>query len=263
MLNKMGKILILLTLILALNITAEASIKVDPSRIILHLEPGERKTGTIQIYNNSHRELDLIANLYDWDLDEMDNLVDYESGTLDHSLDGLVRFNPRQFTLEPGETQLVRFTISFPEEEDPFERRGIIFFEHEDPFEDEEVVGAKVRTMIGTTIYAMPEAYEISLYYFEGLIHEDSEGTFWGALLLGNDSQVHTRMNIDYRVIDDRGAVIEEGRSEERVMLPQDVRGIYFPLEEEFNPGDYQLLFDINLIGIDYSISETIDFEIE
>lgn len=263
MMAKMGKFLMVFFLLFGFVITTEASIKVDPSRVIFHMEQGQRKTETIQVYNNSNRELDLIAVLYDWELDEADNLVNYESGTLEHSLDGLIRFNPRQFTLGPGESQLVRFTITYPEEENPFERRGIIFFEHEDPLDEEDVMGAQLRTMIGTTVYALPEIYEISLYYLEGLVHESEDGTFWGAILLGNNSPVHTRLEVDYNIINQRGAVIEEGRSEEKVILPQDVRGIYFPLEEDFEPGNYQLLFDINLVGIDFTISESISFEIE
>ncbi len=260
---KMVRVLMVFLLLFGFAITTEASIKVDPSRVIFHMEEGQRKTGTIQVYNNSNRELDLFAVLYDWELDEENNLVDYESGTFEHSLDGLIRFNPRQFSLGPGESQLVRFTITFPEEENPFERRGIIFFEHEDPLDEDDVAGAQLRTMIGTTVYAMPEIYEISLHYLEGLVHESEDGTFWGAILLGNNSPVHTRLEVDYTLINEKGAVIEEGRSEERVLLPQDVRGIYFPLEENFEPGNYQLLCDINLVGIDFTISESISFEIE
>ncbi|MFW6256891.1 MAG: hypothetical protein ACOC2O_01995, partial [Bacillota bacterium] len=153
--KKFVSVFIILFFLLIVNtVSAQTSggIKIEPSRFLIEMEPGSRTTEVITVTNSSDRELDLVANFYDWDLNEQYELILHESGSQKESLEGMLRFNPRNFTLEPGEQQLVRFTINFPEEEDPLERRGIIFIEHEDEF-DEEDIGASVTSMVGSTVY--------------------------------------------------------------------------------------------------------------
>lgn len=236
-------ILVILVFTVCNTLAVEASIRVEPSRFIINLQPGERSTGMVTVTNNSWQSVDLVATVYDWYLDEQYQIVNMESGTLKETLEGCIRFNPTSFTLGPGESQIVRFTLTFPQDgEGSFERRGIIFFEHEEQMEGlEEGLGATIKTMIGTTIYLQPAQYRLFFRILEALMHITEEGEYWGAMLLANESVVHLRMQMEYRLIDARGRIQEEGILPERVLLPGEIRPLYFQLRQKPLPGSYDL----------------------
>jgi P pilus assembly chaperone PapD len=151
-LNKLWLVHLFLIIIFVFSLPAAATIRVEPSRIILNALERERSTGTVEVVNNGEEEIELTAVLYDWSLDERDSVVVFEAGETDYTLDGLIKFNPREFTLAPGQKQIVRFTVSSPEGETPRERRGIVFVEHETDLID-DATGSRVKAQIGTTIY--------------------------------------------------------------------------------------------------------------
>lgn len=249
----------------SLSLPVQAGVKVNPARIIFNLQPGERDTGVITVTNETDQTVDLLAVYYDWNLDQQNKLTTYKSGTLKETLDGLIKFNPRKFSLKPGESQLVRFTVTFPEggeDVKPFERRGIIFFEHEDSFV-EEGMGASVKTMIGSIVYLMPEVYELAFKLKGAKVGIGKDGKYWSGLLVQNDCLVHTRFTIDYKVIDADHKVIDEGEVDETVLLPGMSRVIFFPLQESYTSGSYNLMVNFNFEGTDEDMVQAIPFEVK
>ncbi len=201
---------------------------------------------------------------YDWNVNEKNELVEYEMGTLKETLDGLIRFNPRRSSLEPWESQIVRITINFPEGEgEPFERRGIIFFEHEEEAEMEEWLGAVIKTMIGAIIYARPSEFSFNFLLIEGLVLSGPSGQQVAALLLGNPSFVHARFTIDYRVVTAEGEIFEEGEVTEKVFLPETARTIYIPFQKPYPPGEYRLILELKFTDIDFRLNEVVSFRVE
>ena len=252
----------LIILILLFSFSVDASIKVEPSRFIFMSEPGGRITDVIQVTNDTGERIELIAEFYDWDLNDNYEMVNYQSGTLKESLDGLIRFNPRNISLEPGETQIVRFTIAMPEDDEiSFERRGIIFFEHETRFDSQET-GAAVRSMIGSNIYLLPLTYELN-FSLSGIVQEVEDSEYWVILYLENSSLVHIRHRISYILVNDQGRQIEEGELKEKILLPENNRFLYFPLETDLQPGNYEVLLTVNYIGTGEQMTTSIPFAIE
>lgn len=266
----MAKIIMIFTIIVLLfsfyTTPIYASVRVEPSRFIFNLDAGYRTTGAITVTNNTERVLDLYANYYDWDLDEEETMNIYETGTLKYSLDGLLRFNPRNFTLEPGQTQLVRFTVSLPEVNDEnitqLEKRGIIFFEQEEYIETEEAIGTFVRSMIGTTIYVVPTVYEERVLLLQSMVYQPAEEVNIGALLVRNDGVAHFRSKLEFEVIDKYGNIIEKGEVPEIVILPEQDRAIFFELESNFLPGEYELIVLFKPVGVSEEIIHNIYFSI-
>lgn len=255
-------LLFILFIVLIFSQMVSATIKVEPSRLIFTIDPGQRTTDVIKVINNTDETVELTAVYYDWDLDQKDEMLNYESGTLLESFDGLIRFNPRNLKLGPGEDQFVRFTISIPAEASgEHERRGIIFFEHVAPYEGEGM-GANVRTMIGTTVYALPSSYEID-FNLRGIVHQDEKNNYWGVLLAKNNSKVHLRYIIEYTIADSQGFAVEEGSLDSKVLLPDNERGLYFPIEKDLEPGNYEMILNVDFIGTDEQMSTSIPFEIE
>lgn len=267
MIKKLTLFLVFIFLFIFWSSTIFANVRVEPSRFIFNLDWGQRTTGAITVTNNSQRALDLYANYYDWDLDEEENMNIYDPGTLKYSLNGLLRFNPRKFTLEPGQSQLVRFTVSLPENnkenKDLLEKRGIIFFEQEDYIETEEAIGTTVRSMIGTTLYVKPPAYEVRFHILQSMVYQPVDNVYLGALLVRNEGGVHFRSSLEYKVIDSEGKIIEEGEVPEIVILPEQERGIFFELESNYRPGEYDLIVTFNPSGIPEEFTKNIDFLID
>lgn len=261
--KKTSRILLLLLVIsFLLTKTITATLHVEPVRLIFGLGEGERATGAIHVTNRGNETLNLQANLYDWTLNQRDEIINYESGTLKESLHGMIRFNPQRFTLEPGEIQIVRFTITIPPgQEEDFERRGIIFVEHED-FYAGDGMGATIKSMIGTTIYAIPASTEVVFRLLATQIHPGEGKDQWGALLVMNDGLAHLRYQITYRVVDHGGALVREGSIPQQFILPGFQKENYLFLGQ-LPKGKYTLHLFINLVGNSEELHHGISFQIE
>ena len=257
--------ILIFTLFIVLIFTqiVSATIRVEPSRFIFTIDPGQRTTDVIQVINNTDETVELTAVYYDWNLNQEDEMLNYESGTLLESFDGLIRFNPRSLKLGPGEDQLVRFTISIPEEASgEHERRGIIFFEHEDEFLNEGV-GASIRTMIGTVVYVAPIGYNYTFSILDNIVLQSPDNQFLVGILAKNEGLKHARINVEYKLVSGEGRVLLEDRTEERVILPGEDRGIFFPLIYDFVSGEYEILYTVTFSDSRETLTNSIKFYVD
>src|SRR6056297_2478873 len=94
-------ILILLLSLTFFNQSINATTRVEPSRIIINSKLDTRNTGIINVINTGEKQILLQAYLYDWNLKNNEGLKTYKPGTLDTSLEGLIKFNPKSFILDP------------------------------------------------------------------------------------------------------------------------------------------------------------------
>ncbi|MFW5961382.1 MAG: hypothetical protein ACOC1M_03785 [Halanaerobium sp.] len=250
---------VFITLVFSVSVTA--TIKVEPSRYIVHTEPGARVTESINVTNNSDQTAHLVANFYDWDADQDYKLKTHEPGTLDSSLDGYFRFNPRKFTLPAGETQTVRFTINIPEDGENKERRGVIFVKRSEDISDDET-GAKVVRQIGTTVYAIPKDLGYTMNILESRVVRNETGQILGAFLTENKGERHFRFDLKYTVISEEGKEVEQDKVEEKVLLPNTKRGVVFPLKNRFESGEYQLNVEFTFPDTDKKLTENVKFSV-
>ncbi|MCK4259786.1 MAG: DUF916 domain-containing protein [Halanaerobiales bacterium] len=239
-----------------------ASTYIEPSRFILHLEPGAKMSDSIKVTNMSNNEIEVRAVLYDWKLDEKDELVTYSSNTRQDTLYGLIKFNPRQFKLAPGETQIVRFTVKAPQEGFDIERKGIVFFEQESVVE-QDGVGVNVLSQIGTTIYTMPSAAKSSFCLAKAEVYIPEEGISLGVLLIGNEGNVHVRYHVKYKISNEDGKILDEGTVAEKVILPEDRRLVTFPITPNLPIGRYNLLLEIAFDGTNKKLVHTVPFDVK
>lgn len=256
-----GIFLITLSLLFYFSLEGQASLRIEPSRFILSVKPGERITDSIKVTNNTNQTLNLVANYYDWELDENYEMELLDKGSIKESLDGLIRFNPRVFSLNPGEEQLLRFTVKLPDgEKDLFERRGVIFIEHEGNYEEE--TGAAVKSMIGSTVYVMPAGQGFTFNIRDNFVLKTQEGEFYGAALVYNDSGRHVRFKMDYKILDSNGEILLEDESQEWVVLPDEERSVYYPIGHDFSAGIYELVLTFLFSDTDETLTDVIAFEI-
>lgn len=256
------KILFLLGLIFLLSNLIWASTTVDPSRLLFVAKPGGRVTGTIKVTNPSDKIAEVSATIYDWTLNNADRMVTSEVGTRKESLKGLIKFNPQNFKIAPGESQIVRFTMTAPKEGDLFERRGIVFFEEKSVYQSQDGMGATVVTQVGSTIYLAFEGMRMAFNLKDARVEKGVDGIYQGILGIINQGAGHVRYRISYKLINEKKALIHENQFSEKVILPRFDRNISFPLPDKLPPGKYNLLMKLSFLGTNKSTSRTIPFTV-
>ena len=236
---------------------------VEPAKLIVKTEPGQRKTGLIKVTNNGNKKIQLKAILYDWDLNEDDSLKALEAGSNNYTLDGLIKFNPKVFKVNPGKTQVVRFTITAPVDIKK-ERRGIVFFEEETNLID-EATGARVVTQVGTAIYFVPST-ALSKFELHGvkIYNPEVENDMARSLLMvENQGDTTVRYTIHYIVIDKKGALVNKGEDREKVILPGYKRIVAFAIGDKYEPGEYKMKLNIEFYGTEKVGEYVIPFKIK
>lgn len=256
-------IIIVLIIIFVFTASALATIRVEPSRIILNALERERSTGVIEVVNNGEEEVELTTVLHDWGLDERDSVVVFEAGETNYSLDGLIKFNPRVFILAPGQKQIVRFTVSNPESDIPRERRGIVFVEHETDLID-NATGSRVKTQIGTTIYYVPVGVKYDFKFLGLRVFNSPEPMPQGiSLRLRNDGEGHMRYFPSYKIVDVENKLVMEKEFTQLLILPHNQRQFSFYLEDRLEPGDYKILLGFRFHNTEQVAEYQIPIKIE
>lgn len=257
-------IAIFVCILLSFSIDISATVRIEPARIILNALEKEHSTGMIEVINSGEKEVELTALLNDWALDERDAVVYYDAGETDYTLDGVIKFNPKKFTVPPGKKQVVRFTISRPEnEKTPKERRGVVFFEQETEYMD-VATGSRVKTQVGTVIYYIPENVKYS-FKFTGLrVYNTSESLPQGIVLrLKNDGEAHMRYYASYKIVDSDNKIVEEKSFDELLILPGYERQFSFFLENKLAPGNYKVLLEFKFYNTTNKAEYQIPIKIE
>lgn len=256
--NKIYIAAVILLLVFLITTHAGATVRVEPARIIINTLAQSRSTGTIEVINKGEEAVELKAVLNDWSLNEEDALLFFNPGENNYSLAGLIKFNPRVFTLQPGKKQIVRFTINTPENPEK-ERRGVVFFEQETDYTAGET-GSKVVTQIGTVIYLVPENIKYN-FKFTGLrVYKTPPPEPQPVVLsVENAGTGHFRYYLSYKVVDSQNKlVMEEKFNNEFIILPEYKRKITFMLAERLKPGDYKLMLQFSF----YNTDQTADYQI-
>lgn len=93
---------------------ADLSIDVSPVRFELQAEPGAEYTNAVQVQNNGTEPVRLRAYVEDWHLDQEGTPLFEPAGTTLASASAWLGFAPSDFLVEPGQTQVVRFTVLVP-----------------------------------------------------------------------------------------------------------------------------------------------------
>lgn len=251
------KLCVTLLLCLVFSLTALATIIVDPSRFVLVGPPGTRLTQSINVMNTGDAPVNLTAVLYDWVLDNQGKLQELPAGTLEDSLGASLKFSPRQFKLEPGQTQVVRFTVEVPT--DGIERKGIVFFEEELPIPGDQM-GTTITTKIGATIYVAPEDATLAFEIIDvnvALI----DGSVYFLVEAVNQGTAHIRFAIDYKLQTATGSVLLHDSYSEQVLLPGKTSKLYYPVAA-VPSGDYRLSLVFKFTGFDVTHEQAIAFRV-
>lgn len=221
-------------------------LRVEPSRFIFEGKPGEQLTGSIVVTNRGTDVTTPKAILRDWTLDFDNRLVVVEGGTLDSTLSGWIKFNPRQFTVGPRETQIVRFTIKIPGDATPGERRGMITFEQTVPYTD-QLAGATARVQVTSTIYVAVLPIERTCELVKSEIRFDDKPSLTTiAIDLSGTGNGHFRGTGVYEIFKDgEQDRFIRGAFEPLVVMPQVTTRFFGAWKGRLEPGKYKVVVTI------------------
>lgn len=241
-----------------------ATVRIEPARIIINALDNTRSTGMIEVINNGEEEIELTAILNDWALDERDALVVFDAGETDYTLENLIKFNPKKFTLAPGKKQIVRFTVAPPRNLNiSKERRGVVFFEREMDYID-AATGSRVKSQIGTVIYYIPKDVVYKFNFLGLRVYKTiPELPQWILLNIRNDGDAHLRYFPSYKVVNSKNEVIMEASFDQFLILPKNERQFSFYLEERLPVGEYKILLTFNFYNNDQVAEYQVPIKIE
>lgn len=245
---------------LIISIESLASIMVEPSRFEFVLDPLEKTTGAIKISNHSDLPLLIKVNAYDWSLDKNETLVTHKLGTTEHTLASYIKFNPKQFLLEPNKAQIVRFTITMPKDL-PKERRTMVFFETA-----QTTISGNIQTVIeaqiGTVIYATSTDANASFKLADIQVNHDPNNSYI-YLFCYNKGEVHVRAKLSYSLYGSDDKEFFSTTTNEYLLLPSSRSVISLPLPQQLNPGNYRLIGKFVFDGTQKTLPFVFSFTVE
>ena len=216
-------------------------------------------TRAARVFNFGSAPMEIRASVHGWDLDE-ENQVRLVEPT-EQSLDQWIVINPLRFTVQPGESQTVRFSVRPKVRPEPGEHRAIIYFEqppskggsisvigrigvavygYVGPVERE---GTLNRILVDTTTAAPLAQLDISS---SGTAHVRLGGQYavWPAASYPGAESTRLFPELGEREIDLPEALVDVGFLPGLPVLPGSRRTLPLHLPREIPPGDYVL--DIN-----------------
>ncbi|MGE5623541.1 MAG: hypothetical protein ACM3UP_00795 [Methanocella sp.] len=203
---------------LTLPALAGVSLQVQPARCEFMVAPGRPYTSGVTVSNDSPVELRLVATVADWTLDAQGGMATLPGG--DASTARWVRFNPREFRLGPGKSQVVRFTVTAPPGASPGEHRSAIFFRATgDPPKGAEIE-AVVTFAVAVPLYANVPVIKRTAKLDPLVVNYTADKGLQIETKITGTGNAHFRFNPVFEVRDMSGRIAAAGSLDRVIVLP-------------------------------------------
>ena len=234
-------------------------IGVSPPRVELEIGP-RPSTETIRVINFGDEPVEVNVRVHSWDLDH-DNRVRLRPPT-EQSLDQWMIINPLHFTIEPGRTQAVRFSVRPRVEPEPGEHRAMVYFEQESrPEPGAETSTFRTLFRLGVAVYGyvgeptrLGTLHSVGVEDREGWFEVSSEGSahvrldgqvaVWPVSLYPGSNATTPAAQRDDNSLGAPPGVLHAALVPTTPILPGTRRKIRFPIPGDLPPGSYVL--DVN-----------------
>jgi hypothetical protein len=215
--------------------------QVAPAKLNLTVRRGEPVTRDVVVTNQGDVPVVVRPRWSDLLVDGAGNLALLPPGSLPASLAGSVHLEPVQFSLQPGESGVVRVTVTLPLE-GPRTRWGVLLSEVRPAVATPCRLGPRVAGQLGTTIYLSdvpPDRIHAELVSLEA----SSVGTDSIAVHIGlrNGGERHFYASGQVSLSDSSSTVVRSGSLPIGVVLPGVTRLFTWNGEAGLAPGRYRL----------------------
>lgn len=206
---------------------AEAGLRIDKPKVRMSITPGSYDGGEIKVENTGQESLPIKVYLEDWIYKSQDGGKEFMAkGTAPLSCASWITFYPADFTLPPGGTQIVRYTVTVPDK-----ARGghysVMFFETvggeiENKMQEGTTALIKVLNRVGSLFYVDAEGTVQKTAEIKDLSIGQNLNRFTVTADLINTGNTDITTTGTFDVIDDQGFVYVRGAFDEVYTLPKD-----------------------------------------
>ena len=211
-----------------------------PSKMSVTVKPGEPVSRDVAIVNQGEAAVVVRVRLSDWSLSESGDLSLLAAGTTPVSLDGLVSFEPSEFSLGPGETGVIHVTMRLPVD-GPATRWGVLLSEVRPAvWPATPAQGPRAIAELGTTLYVSRIPADRTRAELVGMdVTPSADTSFSVAVRVKNPGERHLYSNGEIAVTDTTGRAIASGKLGTSVVLPGAERVFTWTCDSRLAPGRY------------------------
>jgi len=210
-----------------------------PMKYNLTVRAGEPVARAVTSANRGETPVVVRVRLSDWHLDAAGEMQFAPPGTSPRTLLGHVQFEPREFSLGPGESGMVHVTMTLPDD-GVATRWGLLLSEVRPAFTDNRPFGPRAVAELGTTLYLSKVPPQVIQADVEDMSIESLGGdSVRVTVRVRNKGERHFYVAGEMALVDSTGATRAGGRLPTGVILPQGVRYFTWASRAGLSPGDY------------------------
>lgn len=254
---RLGSFLIVLALLPAASpCRAQLQSQVTPVKYNLATRPGAPLSRDVLVTNQGDAPVVVRVRFSDWALSEQGDLSLQPPGSTPHSLAGRVTFEPREFSLQTGESGHVRVMLSMPAD-GPSTLWGVLLSEVRPADFNGVHLGPRAIVELGTTLYLTREpaspvrADVVGMNVFP--LGDDSLSV---SVRIRNAGDRHFYVAGEIAIADSGGARVGGGRIGNGVVLPGGFRNFTWTCDG-LKPGRYQLTATLDTGEPELMVGET------
>lgn len=236
------KYLLVILFVCLISFIVEASapvIQITPSRFELLVEPRGKNVQAMKISNMYNEDLKLVVTTHDWDMSEEGNLILHDPGTTEKSASSWIRFNPKKFTVAPGKSQFIRFSVSVPPNVEPGEYRTSLVMVTEDKYEMEE--GFYLKPTFAILVYVNVPEINRSGEVTDVKVTMSEDGLYFLEGQIQSTGNAHLRLTGEYILKDSQGKEVKNEQIGKKLILPDRVDPFKINLGNTLESGTYNV----------------------
>ena len=235
--------------------TADLLTQVVPVKYNLTCKPGETVTRDVEIANQGTNLVVVHVTWSDWQLSESGDLTLVPAGSTPNSLQGLVEFEPADFSLPAGESGHVRVTLHLPAK-GPATRWGVMLSEVRPALVSAPQFGPRANAQLGTTFYLSRVPAEIVNAEVVGMVFRPMGDSVAVAVRIRNAGERHYYVGGSIALRDSTGQSVAGGRLPNGVILPGSTRSFQWICAASLAPGRYLASATLDTGGPELTVAE-------
>ena len=228
-----------------------------PSKYNLTVHAAEPVSRDVVVRNLGEGPVVVKVRLSDWTLDESGAMRLLDSGSTPTTLDGSIEFEPREFSLGPGENGVIHVVMRLPAA-GPATRWGVLLSEVRPTTWPKAQLGPRAIAELGTTLYLSRVPAEATRADLVGLgANAIGDTALAVAFQVRNPGERHLYSTGDVALRDSTGAIVAQGSVGTGVVLPGARRIFTWTCSNRLAPGRYTVTATLDTGEPELIVGET------
>jgi P pilus assembly chaperone PapD len=228
-----------------------------PSKYTLTVRDEAPVSRDVSIRNLGDAPVVVKVRLSDWTMSESGEMKLLEAGATPVSLAGSIDFQPKEFSLGPGENGVIHLTLRLPEQ-GPATRYGVLLSEVRPTSWPATHLGPRAVAELGTTIYLSRIPADLTRAELIGLRTSAADDTTLAVSLdVKNPGERQLYSAGEIAVRDSLGAVVAQGSVGNGVVLPGARRTFTWTCSNRLTAGRYVVTAMLDTGEHEWIVGET------